>query len=268
MQTELKHCRYGNLTYPVHDRYIGRSLHVYGEYADLELDFLRLLLRPGDTAVDVGANIGAMTVGMADRVGSKGRIHAFEPQGPIHELLRANTAFRPNVTLHRAAAGAAPGTIRVPKRDYDNAGNFGGVALGGDEGDEVPVVTIDSLNLQQLRLMKVDVEGMEADVLRGAAQTLQRCGPALFVENDRDERSAELISTIFGLGYRLWWHLTPLFRPDNFARRTEDVFDNAWSCNMIGFPRSVPVQFRFAEVLSAQDVPRGLDDSPFHFKTK
>jgi FkbM family methyltransferase len=268
MQTDIKRCRYGSMTFPVHDRYIGRSLHVYGEYADLELDFLRLLLRPGDTAIDVGANIGAMTVGMAERVGGEGRVHAFEPQGPIYELLRANTAIWPQVTQHRAAAGAEPGTIRVPPRDYDSAGNFGGVALGGGEGDEVPVITIDSLDLPQLRLLKVDVEGMEADVLRGAAQTIRRCGPALFVENDRNERSAELISAIFDLDYRLWWHLTPLFRPDNYARRTEDVFGNVWSCNMIGFPRSVAIELRFAEVLNSQDVPRGLDGSPFHFKTE
>jgi FkbM family methyltransferase len=268
MQTEIKRCRYGTMTYPAHDRYVGRSLHVYGEYADLELDFLRLLLRPGDIAVDVGANIGAMTVGLAERVGPKGRVHAFEPQGPIYEVLRANTAPFPNVTNHRAAAGAAPGTIRVPPRDYDSVGNFGGVALGGGEGDEVPVVTIDSLNLPHLRLMKIDVEGMEIDVLRGAAQTIGRCQPALFVENDRDDRSEALISHIFSLGYRLWWHLTPLFRPDNFSQHAEDVFGNVWSCNMIGFPRNAPIQLRFAEVQSPQDVARGLDGSAFQFKTE
>jgi FkbM family methyltransferase len=119
-----------------------------------------------------------MTVGMAQKVGPTGAIHAFEPQGAIHEVLCANVAQLGNVVVHRKAAGAAPGVIHVPPRDYDSAGNFGGVALGGGVGEQVPVVTIDSLKLQRLRLMKIDVEGMELEVLQGAAETIMRCEPA------------------------------------------------------------------------------------------
>ena len=268
MHTETRQCRYGLMTYPPHDRYVGRSLQVYGEYSDLELDFLRLLLRPGDIALDVGANLGAITVGMAERVGPGGLIHAFEPQRPIYEILAANATRFFNIIPHCAAVGAAPGSIHVPPRDYDNVGNFGGHALGGELGEKVQMVTVDSLNLPRLRLMKVDVEGMELEVLQGAEQTIRRCQPALFVENDRDEKSGALISFIFSLGYRLWWHLTPLYRPDNFNRHAEDVFGNIWSVNMLGFPREVPMQLRFAEVQSPQDVARGLDGSVFTFKTE
>jgi FkbM family methyltransferase len=267
MQTETKQCRYGMMTYPPHDRYVGRSLQVYGEYSDLELDFLRMLLRPGDLGLDVGANLGAITIGMAERVGPSGMIHAFEPQREIFDILSANAHRYPNIIAHCAAVGAAPGAIRVPPRDYDSVGNFGGLALGGEQGEKIQLITIDSLNLARLRLMKVDVEGMELEVLRGAAQTIQRCKPALFVENDRDEKSEALISFIFSLGYRLWWHLTPLYRPDNFKRNPEDVFGNVWSVNMLGFPREVPIQLRFAEVQSPQDVARGLDGSVFRFGT-
>ena len=256
------------MTYPPHDRYVGRSLQVYGEYSELELEFLRLFLRPGDIGLDVGANIGAITVGLAQKVGPAGAIHAFEPQRAIHDVLCANVAQLKNVVVHREAAGAEPGVIHVPPRDYDSVGNFGGVALGGGVGEEVPVVTIDSLKLPRLRLMKIDVEGMEMDVLRGANETIMRCEPALYVENDRDERSEQLISHIFGLGYRLWWHLTPLFSPLNFFRNPENVFGNVWSCNMIGLPRSVPIELRFAEVRSPQDVARTPDGQIFQFKTE
>jgi FkbM family methyltransferase len=268
MLTETKECRYGTITYPPHDRYIGRSLQIYGEYSEHELEFLRLFLRPGDIGLDVGANIGAFTVGMAQKVGPTGAIHAFEPQGAIHEVLRTNVAPLGNVVVHREAAGAAPGVIHVPPRDYDSPGNFGGVSLGGGQGEEVPVVTIDSLKLPRLRLMKIDVEGMEGDVLRGANETIMRCEPALYVENDRDDRSEPLISQIFELGYRLWWHLTPLFSPGNFFKHPEDVFGNMWSVNMIGLPRSVPIQLRFAEVRSPQDVPRAPDGQIFQFKNE
>ncbi len=108
MQTETRQCRYSVMTYPPHDRYVGRSLQVYGEYSDLEVDFLRLLLRPGDLALDVGANLGAITIGMAERVGPTGLVHAFEPQRPIYEILAANATRFPNIIPHCAAVGAAP----------------------------------------------------------------------------------------------------------------------------------------------------------------
>jgi hypothetical protein len=56
-----------------------------------------------------------------------------------------------------------------------------------------------------------------------------------------------------------------MFRPDNFFRHPEDVFGNVWSVNMIGFPRNVPIQLRFAEVRSPQDVARAPDGQIFRF---
>ena len=65
MKIGTKDCRHGRLSYLLHDAYIGRSLDVYGEYSEGELELFRQLLRPGDVAVDVGANIGALTVGLS-----------------------------------------------------------------------------------------------------------------------------------------------------------------------------------------------------------
>ncbi len=155
MQTETSQCRHGPMTYLPNDRFIGRSLQIYGEYCEHEVEMLRHLLRPGDMAIDAGANIGALTVGMAQAVGPQGAVHAFEPQGVLHGLMAENIAQNrlANVVAHKAAAGAAPGVIRVPPLDYGEAANFGGVALGMSSGDgeEVPVVTIDSLRLPRLR---------------------------------------------------------------------------------------------------------------------
>ncbi len=269
MQTETKQCRYGKMTYLPHDQYIGRSLQVYGEYSEMEMMLVRQLLRPGDVALDIGANIGILTLGMAQMVGPQGTVHAFEPQRAIHELLSTNVTQNglKNVVAHREAVGAAAGTIRVPPLDYDKTGNFGGVVLGGEEGDEVPVVTIDSLQLLRLRLMKIDVEGMEVPALTGAKETIRRLQPALYVENDRSEHSGLLIAHIFSLGYRLWWYLTPMFNPDNFSHRADDVFGNVWSCNMIGLPRTAGISLPFAEVSSPRDEPTTPDGKPFRFTT-
>src|SRR5882672_1609267 len=84
MQSKIKDCRHGRFMYLPNDAYIGRSLDVYGEYCEGESEIFRQLLRPGDVALDVGANIGALTVGMARTVQSAGAVVAFEPQRAIY----------------------------------------------------------------------------------------------------------------------------------------------------------------------------------------
>jgi len=170
MQNKIKDCRHGRFTYLPNDAYIGRSLDVYGEYCEGEIDIFRQLLRPGDVAMDVGANIGALTVGMARTVQSAGAVVAFEPQRTIYDILCNNLRLNAvtNVRALRQAVGSAPGVIRVPPLDYRQVDNCGGVALGGPTGEEVDVVTIDSLGLPRLRILKIDVEGMEWEAVTGA----------------------------------------------------------------------------------------------------
>ena len=83
------------------------------------------------------------------------------------------------------------------------------------------------------------MEGSEAEVLRGAAETIARCRPLLYVENDRPERQQEVISLVAEMGYRLYWHLPPLFTPDNFNGCAEDVFGPVVSINMLCLPREL-----------------------------
>jgi len=255
MQGRTKDCRHGRLMYLLNDAYIGRSLDVYGEYSEGEIDLFRQLLRPGDVAVDAGANIGALTVGMARLVQPGGAIVAFEPQRAIFDILCNNLRLNglANVTVYRRAVGSEAGVIRVPPLDYGQTENFGGVALGGSLGEEVNVVTIDSLGLPRLRLLKVDVEGMESEVVTGARATIQRLQPALYIENDRADRSQRLISLLFDIGYRLWWHITPLFNPKNFFGHPRDIFGDVVSFNMIGFPRANPPAIQLPEILSPND---------------
>lgn len=255
MQTGTKDCRHGKFMYLLNDAYIGRSLDVYGEYSEGEIDLFRQLLRPGDIAVDAGANIGALTVPMARLVQPGGAIIAFEPQRVIFDVLCDNLRLNAlaNVQAFRRAVGSSAATIRVPPLDYQSTDNFGGVALGGRTGEEVQLVTVDSLSLPRLRLLKIDVEGMEHGVITGARATIERLKPAVYIENDRAEHSRALISLLFEIGYRLWWHITPLFNPKNFFGNPRDIFGDVVSFNMIGFPRADAPALSFPEVLSPDD---------------
>ncbi|MEO5375818.1 MAG: FkbM family methyltransferase [Alphaproteobacteria bacterium] len=235
----LRRTRHGPMLYNVNDTYIGRSLDRYGEYVEAELALIGQLVRPGSVVVDAGANIGTHTVFLAKAVGPQGAVFSFEPQRLVFQMLAANIALNAltNVRAYWAAAGREPGTIIAPIADPTAEQNFGGMELGGfATGDLVPVMTIDSFNLPVCHLIKIDVEGMELDVVEGAAATIARYRPVLFVENDRD--SPRLIERLFSMDYRLYWHTAPMVHDDNYFGLLENIFgEPVFTVNMIGVPR-------------------------------
>ena len=100
--------------------------------------------------------------------------------------------------------------------------------------------------------LKLDVEGMEVEALTGAAETVRAFRPVLFVENDRRERSAELVSLLLSWRYRVYWHVSRLFRPDNFAGDQENIFGDICSFNLLCFPAEANVRVEGRqEILSA-----------------
>jgi len=223
------------------DVYIGRSLILYGEYNRQEADFLKAICDAGDFVVEVGANVGTHTVGLAKRVGPSGRVLAVEAQPVIFRDLCANLALNGllNVDCRQCGLGAERGTLRLPSVDYGAEGNFGGVSLAADAaGEEVEILRLDDLyRHDRLDLLKIDVEGMEIEVLKGAALAIGRHRPALYVENDRLDSSRALIETLFAMDYRLWWHVPRLFDPDNFFGNPQNAYGNVASFNMVGLPR-------------------------------
>jgi FkbM family methyltransferase len=276
-------CRHGVFAYLPADEYVGVSLDRLGEFAEHEVDAFRVALQPGGVAADIGANIGALTVPMARMVGQTGTVIAFEPQRVPFQLLCANLALNGlfNVKTHNAGAGVAHGVIDMPVLAYDKPGNFGGIMLAGwfrptdaagvvGESDallreaqpapmldlapeRVPVLPLDELELDRLDLLKIDVEGMERDVVLGAEKTIRRCRPFLFIENDRDRNSPALLTNLLDLDYRLYWHLAPLWRADNYRRNPDNPWPGIHSANVLGIPkerRAVAIGLR--EIASPQ----------------
>ncbi len=241
--TRLRRCRHGLTVYPLTDRFVGWSLDRYGEFSQGEADLFRQLVKPGQVVAEIGANIGAHTAALAAMVGPGGGVLALEPQRVLFQMLCANVALagHTNVHTHHAAAGREEGHILVPNIDYGAEGNFGGVTLGEyEKGARVRVARLDDFGLGACHFLKIDVEGMEGEVIAGAAETIRAFRPVLYVENDRREKSASLIAQLFGLGYRLYWHLPPLFNPDNFLANPENVFGRIVSVNMLCLPEERP----------------------------
>jgi FkbM family methyltransferase len=242
----LVRAKHGWMLFNRHDVYIGRSIGKYGEFSEGEISLFAQICRPGDIVVEVGANIGAHTLALANLVGSQGRVHAFEAQRVVFQTLCANVALNSltHVECRQLALGERVGTLMIPDFVYSEEGNFGGVEVSRfSEGFPVPLARLDDvLDLPSCRLLKIDVEGMEREVIAGAAGTLAKHRPFLYVENDRVEKSAALIHAIEALGYRAWWSEPPMFNPANFADDAENIFPNIVSINMICVPVEIPME--------------------------
>jgi FkbM family methyltransferase len=223
------------------DRYITGSLELYGEFSYGEWELFAQMVKPGMTVVEVGANIGAHSVALA-RACFPGPIYLFEPQHRVFQILCANLALNgiANAFAYPEACSDQAGFVVVPPLDYGAAFNFGGVsvqaAVEGVAGTRVRAVPLDSLNLAACHVLKIDVEGFEAQVLRGAAGTIRKFRPLLYVENDRPALQQALISLIAEMGYRLYWHTPWLFRPDNFNGCPDNIFPSILSVNMLCIP--------------------------------
>jgi FkbM family methyltransferase len=154
----------------------------------------------GVVALDIGANIGVHTVEWARRMTGWGRVIAVEAQERIFYALAGNIALNNcfNADAIHAAAMAEPGSLRVPVLNYQAMGSFGSLALrpsnqeaavgqvlnySEDGTTEVRGISIDAQKLPRADLIKIDVEGMEAEVLDGARVTVASFRPILFVEH-------------------------------------------------------------------------------------
>jgi FkbM family methyltransferase len=233
-------CRHGIFVLPLFDRYITLSLLAYGEYSPREAEVLASYLRPGDIVLDVGANLGALTLPMARAVGPGGRVIAFEPQSGIRSCLEASLRRSGIdwVEVRPQAAGSKQEKARIPRRDLSAAANSGGVSPGasaaGDE--EVELVRLDDLGVSTCRLIRIDVEGMEVQVLAGAERLVATCRPVIYVECDRPGAQAVLQPWLTARGYRVFSHQPALFTPDNYRGAVADLFPGLVSGNLLALP--------------------------------
>jgi len=245
--------KYGYVVYNKNDMYIGKAIEKYGEFSESEVELFRDLCDEGDIVIDIGANIGTHTMVFSQLVGPEGRVFAFEPQRIVFQTLCANMAINSisNVECYQVALSAREGFLFVPDVRYDKEGNFGGIEITkAKQGVRIPAVKLDNfLRVPKLKLIKIDVEGMESDVLAGATRAIQQHKPIIYLENDRVEKSKQLIELIWSLKYRAYWHFAPLFNPSNFYACQENLFPNLYSINMLCVHKSSALDTsRFPEV--------------------
>lgn len=192
---------------------------------------------PGDVCVDVGANVGAVALFLAKSVGASGKVHCFEPGPVFFSRLKQNIELNQSITsvveLHNLGVSEKSGELHWVE-DPEFPGN---AFMFGDRGVKIEVVTLDAYlgpRLKRLDFLKLDVEGMEIEVLRGAQEILGKFRPKVFMESLMDfegyrkspvrKAAADLL---LGLGYKLFQvtdtgALKPVEYP-NFSHNTLGV---------------------------------------------
>lgn len=174
-----------------------------GSWENAEVDFMLSCLRPGDAVIDAGANIGVFTLQAARAVGETGRVYAFEPMrstfGMLERSVRAN-GLQERCRLYNEGLGAAPSSGSFHRSSH--ATNPGSSYISADaSGDEqIRIRPIDAVEAERpVRFLKIDVEGFEPHVIRGATNMLRRYAPIIFTEFF--PRSLREIGGISGAGY-------------------------------------------------------------------
>jgi len=180
--------------------------------------FIARTVQPGNLVVDAGANIGYHALHLAKLVGKMGTVVAFEPLPYLADALEASMAendFISYANIYRKALDQEPGSLRL--RHAPRTANFGGAHLAPDtavpeaHADEiVSTVRLDDIIAgRPCHFLKMDVEGAEPRVIRGARETLTTAKPVILSELHNDQlrivsnaSADEFVAQMAGLGYR------------------------------------------------------------------
>lgn len=211
-------------------QFVDRTIYCTGGWEPLETQVILAALKPGDTFVDVGANIGFFSLLALQRVGATGRVHAIEATPSTADLLAANIARNAadSIHVHRCAAGDHDGAVTMVVHD---AGNIGSNHVSFDgAGAAIPLRRLDQLlSGEVIRLIKLDIEGAEAMALRGASALLDgNPAPALLFEFSPDmlrgmgDDPAALLHDLEARGYIIYE-----IHPGRLTPRDDTVLDRA-----------------------------------------
>jgi FkbM family methyltransferase len=204
---------------------VGAQIMENGCYDPRDVENLKQLLicrrnhfGDGVVAIDGGANIGVHTLEWARLMREWGSVIAVEAQERVFYALAGNITLQNcfNARAIWAALADVPGEMSIPEPDYTQQGSFGSFELKARVGTEyigqsidydkptstVKTIMIDGLGLERLDLLKLDVEGMEPEALQGAAETIARCKPILFIETVKSDKEV-IGAALRNEGYRI-----------------------------------------------------------------
>ena len=171
------------------------SLFFYSDdYEAEETKLISEIVKSGMTVLDIGGNIGYFTLLMANLVGKEGKIHTFEPNPPMYSRLEKNIKINPElddgrITLHKIALSSKEGEtiFYCPIEGHEGVGGLKNTKRASIEKEiKVNIETLDKFvldnKINKIDFIKMDIEGGELDVLKGAEDTLKKIRPIILFE--------------------------------------------------------------------------------------
>lgn len=251
MKTYLKDLRWGKFNLIEGDMISSIASH-YGEWSEVEVRVFQALLTPSSNVVEVGSNIGMHSVPLA-KIAHQGKVICFEPQSIIYQQLCCNLALNnlTNVESYRLGVGEKAESLQIECCDYDTAWNYGSFSLDkgfSTEGqfnanvrkERIDVINLDTFapitELDSLDLLKIDAEGFDIKVLKGAKKTIQRLQPAIFIEA-QTESSKIIFQYLQELEYRVFSVASLRYQEKNFYQAPQ--MDTGWDTNFLALPTTL-----------------------------
>jgi FkbM family methyltransferase len=192
------------------DDLVGRAVFLVGDL-DRKISWvLDRAVRPGDTVLDVGANLGLVSVQLAQRVGASGQVLAFEPSPVVLPLLRSTIAANHNLKIQLIECGL--GEIQATLLLTVPPSNAGGASFLEDKiagkrflADVRPLAAVLSeRSINRINLMKIDVEGLEVEVLRGLFDDSCAPRPGMVLLEVNSPAQSEAFAILRREGYRVF----------------------------------------------------------------
>ena len=187
--------------------HVERHIYFLGAYEPVESYLFTSLIEPGQTVIDIGANVGQYSLLASKKVGEKGRVYAFEPVPANFQRLSENIRRNAinNIVLNRMAVWHENTTVNLGLHQAEDIQeNHGSFAIGGTASSvTAPAIVLDDFvkanQLTRIDFIKMDIEGAEGFAIRGMQQTLANFKPAILMEVNREACS------LLGYDPQIFW---------------------------------------------------------------
>ena len=247
---------------------ISKVMRFYGEWAENSLEVMRLFLQEGDVAIDVGANIGTLTIALAEAVGESGKVFAYEGQRQVFYNLCTNIMLnsKANIFAFRSLIGDKKGNLTLTDEFGQLEGktiNRGSISFTEQMNSDIqPKIGCDKINMSTLddelenlnsvKLIKIDAEGAEPAILRGAAKTIRRHSPVIYLECGSEKLYQEEMPILKSFGYRCYWHAAFHYRRDNYFN-CGNITGNTGDLNIVALPPTTHLSEKIIAKYNLQD---------------
>ena len=244
----LTDSRVGTFLVYKNDTIISKSIDMYGEYCQAEVDIIAKYL-PNDIGqyVDIGTNIGYHLVAVHKKTNCDAL--GFEPNPKHFAIASYNSKDHSKIQLVNAGASNKNAEILLKDFDPTQSTNYGDIHITEGEGIPVKVLPLDNITLNKCNVIKIDVEGHEFEVLEGSKKTISKHRPVIFYEAMEWDVWTRCYDFLNDRKYKQYWvacRTNPV--AETFKQSDENPFKDSTISNILAVPAEIAQPDELIEV--------------------